>query len=60
MHWAESQTPIEINESIFPKFVNESCGTTERFWYIKDEFINHSKKFLSNGKMFSCISTTSL
>lgn len=50
------QTPIEISETEFPRFDNSAGKPTERFWFIKDEFIKHSKNLLTNGQIFSHIS----
>jgi hypothetical protein len=56
MNWTDGQTPIDISGTDFPRFVDGRGDPTERFWYVKDEFIRHSQRLLNEGKMFSCIS----
>lgn len=55
MDWTERQIPIDISGTTFPKIDNGHGCSSERFWYVKDEFIHHSKRLLNEGKMFSHI-----
>lgn len=56
VNWTDRQTPIDISGTSFPKFVDDSGKPTERFWYVKEEFINHSHSLLREGRMFSNMS----
>ena len=56
MNWTEEQTLVDISGTEFPKVQNNKCSKPERFWFVKDEFIRHSKRLLNEGKMFSSIS----
>jgi len=55
VNWTERQTEIDISGSIFPKFRDASGKPTERFWYVKDEFIRHAQSLFEEGKAFSQI-----
>lgn len=50
------QTPIDISGTSFPRVVDADGKPRERFWYVLEEFIKHSRALLSDGRMFSCIS----
>lgn len=56
MNWTERQTPIEIWGTLFPRFKNSDGNPTERFWYVKDEFIKNSRSLLAEARIFSSIS----
>ncbi len=56
MSWMDEQTTIDISGTVFPKFTNSKDKNTERFWFIKDQFLKHSDNLLNDGKMFSSIS----
>jgi hypothetical protein len=55
MNWMDQQTPIDISDSLFPKFDHVKGGNPQRFWYIKDEFLAHSEDLLRRGNIFSMI-----
>lgn len=55
MNWTERQTPIDISGASFPKFVDDYGKSTERFWFIKEQFIKHSHSLLKEGQLFSHI-----
>lgn len=55
MNWTERQTPVDISGTSFPRFTDSDGNPTERFWYVKDEFIKHSRSLLAEGQIFSCI-----
>lgn len=56
MNWHNDETPIDIASTDFPRFINENGDPTERFWYVKNEFLRHSRRLLNEGKIFSHIS----
>ena len=55
MNWAERQTPIDITGTAFPRFENNEGRPAERFWYVREEFVKHSRNLIDNGSRFSCI-----
>jgi len=55
VNWTERQTPADISGTSFPRFTDSGGNPTERFWYVKDEFIRHSHSLLAEGKLFSSI-----
>lgn len=55
MDWTEGQTPIDISGASFPRFVDENGKLTERFWFVKEQFVKHSHSLLTEGRMFSTI-----
>lgn len=56
MSWMDEQTTIDITGTTFPEFTDSKGGNPERFWFIKEQFIKHSKNLLNEGKIFSSIS----
>lgn len=51
----ERQIFIDISGTKFPKIKNGLDCPSEGFWYVKDEFIRHSKRMLSEGQLFTHI-----
>ena len=56
MSWMDEQTTIDITGTTFPKFTDSKGDNPERFWFIKEQFIQHSQKLLNEGQIFSSIS----
>lgn len=57
MDWTERQTPIDISGTVFPDFVDDRGVKTGRFWFVKEEFVKHSRDLLTEGRAFSSISS---
>ncbi|WP_334078840.1 hypothetical protein [Microbulbifer sp. M83] len=53
MKWIERQTPIDISDCSFPRFKDSSGRSTERFWFVKEQFVKHASWLLNEGKSFS-------
>ena len=57
MGLVDEQTPINISGVNFPEFTSEKGKSPERFWFIKDQFVSHSKSLLTDGNIFTNISS---
>jgi len=55
MNWADQQTAIDISGTSFPRFTNPNGSKGERFWFVKDEFLNNSRILLDEGRVFQNI-----
>lgn len=56
MNWMDEQTSVDITGTTFPPFTDSKGKKSERFWFIKEQFIKHAQNLLNQGKMFSIIS----
>lgn len=55
MSITENQSRIDISGTNFPHFTDPKGNNPERFWFIKDQFINHSQNLLKHGNKYNCI-----
>ena len=55
MNRTEQQWSVDISGTDFPNFKDRNGNTIGNFWYVKDEFLEHSESLLTEGKMFSSI-----